>query len=236
MGVESRAFLNPVSFGAMSDRETNAISPATGGRRMPKGFVAFESIPFRWLIGSLLCFFVGMQGQNLLRSLRAWELTKSELALGYVNLAVAVPMFFVGIWACGVTGRHLGAADHGSMVWDEVVAFLPLAAAAGASIWMQLVAFGIFRGFDILKPPPIKYFETNLKGGLGVMFDDLIAASYTFAVLIVLVFGGRALLRHPFAGRSRSCRGIAIPPRAGRRSFVSGVPIPPGSRRTRPHL
>jgi phosphatidylglycerophosphatase A len=108
---------------------------------------------------------------------------------------LAVPMFFVGIWACGVTGRHLGAADHGSMVWDEVVAFLPLAAAAGASIWLQLVAFGIFRGFDILKPPPIKYFETNLKGGLGVMFDDLIAASYTFAVLIVLVFGGRALLR-----------------------------------------
>ncbi|HUP98442.1 MAG TPA: phosphatidylglycerophosphatase A [Usitatibacter sp.] len=107
----------------------------------------------------------------------------------------AVPLFFLGVWACGVTGRHLGAEDHGCMVWDEVVAFLPLAAAAHASIWMQLVAFGIFRGFDILKPPPIRYFEKNLRGGLGVMFDDVIAASYAFAVMIVLVIGGQKLLR-----------------------------------------
>ena len=108
---------------------------------------------------------------------------------------LAVPLFFLGIWACGVTGRDLGVEDHGSMVWDEVVAFLPLAAMMHASIWMQLVAFGIFRGFDILKPPPIRYFEKNLRGGLGVMFDDLIAASYTFAVMIVLAIGGQKLLR-----------------------------------------
>ena len=108
---------------------------------------------------------------------------------------LAVPLFFLGVWACEVTGRALGVSDHRAMVWDEVVAFLPLAVVAGASIWMQLVAFGLFRGFDILKPPPIRYFETNLKGGLGVMFDDLIAASYTFAILIVLVLGGKALLR-----------------------------------------
>src|SRR5687768_2711655 len=57
---------------------------------------------------------------------------------------LAVPLFFVGVWACGVTGRDLGVADHGCMVWDEVVAFLPLAVVAGASIWMQLVAFAIF--------------------------------------------------------------------------------------------
>jgi phosphatidylglycerophosphatase A len=108
---------------------------------------------------------------------------------------LAVPLFFVGIWACGVTGRDLGVADHGCMVWDEVVAFLPLAVVAGASIWMQLAAFAIFRGFDIWKPPPIRYFERNLKGGLGVMFDDLIAGMYTFAVLIVMILGGKALLR-----------------------------------------
>ena len=108
---------------------------------------------------------------------------------------LAVPLFFVGVWACGVTGRNLGAEDHGCMVWDEIVAFLPLAAMMHASIWMQLVAFGIFRAFDILKPPPIRYFERNLKGGLGVMFDDLIAGSYTFAIMIVLAIGGQKLLR-----------------------------------------
>jgi MFS family permease len=72
---------------------------------MPRGFTAFESIPFRWLIGSLLSFFVGMQGQHLLRSLLAWELTKSELALAYVNVAVAVPMFFGSLVAGALIDR-----------------------------------------------------------------------------------------------------------------------------------
>src|SRR5213083_651576 len=47
---------------------------------------------------------------------------------------VAIPLFFVGVWACEVTGRDLGVADHSAMVWDEIVAFLPLAALASASI------------------------------------------------------------------------------------------------------
>src|SRR5690349_5700890 len=53
----------------------------------------------------------------------------------------AIPLFFLGVWACEVTGKHLGVEDHGSMVWDEVVAFLPIAALASASLLMQLVAF-----------------------------------------------------------------------------------------------
>ena len=98
---------------------------------------------------------------------------------------LAVPMFFIGIWACDKTGRDLGVADHGAMVWDEIVAFLPLAALCFASFWMQLVAFGLFRLFDIWKPFPIRQFERQLKGGFGVMFDDLVAAGYTILVLAV---------------------------------------------------
>src|SRR5690349_22950357 len=55
------------------------------------------------------------------------------LALVLPPLAIAflaIPLFFVGIWACGATGRHLGVPDHSAMVWDEIVAFLPLAALA----------------------------------------------------------------------------------------------------------
>lgn len=93
--------------------------------------------------------------------------------------------FLAGVWACGVTGRHLGAADHGAMVWDEVVAFLlVLSLIPGEPIW-QGAAFLIFRAFDIAKPPPIKRFERRLAGGLGVMFDDLLAAGYTLIVLAV---------------------------------------------------
>ena len=41
-----------------------------------------------------------------------------------VLLAILAFMFAVGVWACDLTGRHLGIGDHGSMCWDEVVAFL----------------------------------------------------------------------------------------------------------------
>ena len=110
----------------------------------------------------------------------------------------AIPLIFLGVWACDVTGRDLGVQDHGAMVWDEVVAFLPLAsfvAVISPSPLMQLVAFGLFRLFDIWKPPPIKYFERQLKGGFGVMFDDLVAAAYAYAVILVLVIGANKLLR-----------------------------------------
>src|SRR3954468_16992161 len=92
----------------------------------------------------------------------------SALAIAFV----AIPLFAVGIWACEVTGRDLGVADHGSMVWDEIVAFLPLAALASASIMLAAIAFGLFRLFDIWKPFPIRELERRVKGGLGVMIDD----------------------------------------------------------------
>ena len=109
---------------------------------------------------------------------------------------LAIPLFFLGIWACERTGRDLGVQDHGSMVWDEVVAFLPLAALCSASLLMQLIAFGLFRLFDIWKPFPIRLFERRLKGGFGVMFDDLIAACYAYLVIIVLVVAAHYFLKN----------------------------------------
>jgi phosphatidylglycerophosphatase A len=93
----------------------------------------------------------------------------------------------LGVWACARCGRDLGVSDHGSMVWDEVIAFwliLWVANAPGRSGFStQLVLFVLFRFFDILKPPPISYYDATLKGGWGVMIDDLIAAFYTLLVL-----------------------------------------------------
>ena len=103
----------------------------------------------------------------------------------------AIPMFFLGIWACERTGRDLGASDHGAMVWDEIVAVLPLFALTHGQWQLQFAAFALFRLFDIWKPPPIKLFEKNLKGGLGVMFDDLIAACYAYLCLILIIAAAR---------------------------------------------
>jgi phosphatidylglycerophosphatase A len=98
-------------------------------------------------------------------------------------LALIALGFAVGVWACERTGRALGVADHGAIVWDEIVAFmLVLSFTPPGYIW-QAFAFLLFRLFDILKPPPIRYYDRKLKSGFGVMFDDLLAAAYTLLVL-----------------------------------------------------
>jgi phosphatidylglycerophosphatase A len=109
------------------------------------------------------------------------------LAIAYL----AIPLFFLGVWACERTGRDLGVQDHGAMVWDEIVAFLPLLAVSSADIRLQLVAFALFRLFDIWKPYPIRELERRVKGGMGVMVDDVFAAFYAyiaFALFIIVVY------------------------------------------------
>lgn len=104
--------------------------------------------------------------------------------LGDAGWAVVLPLAFaLGVWACERTGRDLGVPDHGAMVWDEVVAFwliLWIVPDTSASHW---VAFLLFRFFDIVKPPPIRRIEQAIKGGLGVMVDDILAAGYTLFVI-----------------------------------------------------
>jgi len=88
--------------------------------------------------------------------------------------------FVIGLWACDKTGRDLGVSDHGSMVWDEIVAmWIVLLLLMPAGLATQLWAFLWFRFFDMLKPAPIGWFDRRLKGGFGVMFDDIVAAFYT---------------------------------------------------------
>ena len=91
--------------------------------------------------------------------------------------------FLVGAWACEITGRHMGVHDHGSMVWDEVMAFLLGLFFTPAGVIWQAVAFLLFRLFDIFKPPPIRRAEQALPNGVGVMFDDLIAALYALLLI-----------------------------------------------------
>jgi phosphatidylglycerophosphatase A len=107
-------------------------------------------------------------------------------ALAPLGVALAiVALFGVGVWACGVTGRALGVPDHGAMNWDEVVAFLAVLVLTPEGLWWQVGAFVAFRFFDMTKPPPIRRVERLVKGGLGVMVDDLVAAFYALLVLAV---------------------------------------------------
>lgn len=99
-----------------------------------------------------------------------------------VAWAIVIGGFALGVWACGRAADDLGVADHGSIVWDEVIAFWALLLLVPASFGAQFTALLLFRFFDIVKPPPIRQVDRHVKGGLGVMLDDLLAAGFALAV------------------------------------------------------
>ena len=102
--------------------------------------------------------------------------------------ALLAGLFLIGVWASHETGRALGVADYGGIVWDEIVAFLAILYFTPPSIAWYIAAFFIFRIFDIWKPFPIRYFDTHIKNGFGVMFDDALAAVYSVALIQGLVW------------------------------------------------
>jgi phosphatidylglycerophosphatase A len=118
----------------------------------------------------------------------------AALLRGFVGdagfVAAVAALFAAGAWAAQVTGRHLGAGDHGSIVVDEVAAFLLVLYFVGGDLTRVAIAFLLFRVFDIAKPPPIRQVDARWKNGAGVMLDDAIAAGYT---LLVLALGTRVL-------------------------------------------
>ena len=87
-------------------------------------------------------------------------------------------LFVAGIFVCDKSGKDIGVADHGSIVWDEIVAMMLVLTFTPPSWLSWLLAFLLFRLFDIWKPFPIRQFDAKLKNGFGVMFDDFLAAIY----------------------------------------------------------
>lgn len=105
----------------------------------------------------------------------------------FVFLALLASFFVAGLIAADRTGRALGVPDHGAIVWDEIVAFWLVLFFTPASLLWQSLAFVLFRFFDIVKPQPIRWVDSRIKGGLGVMLDDVIAAGYAILALALLV-------------------------------------------------
>ncbi len=108
---------------------------------------------------------------------------------------VVAGLFAAGVWTVGTVAEQLGADDPPAIVWDEVVGFLIAMIAAPAGIMWMIAGFLLFRAFDIAKPWPIAGFEGRVKGGLGIMLDDVVAALYAWLVLHVLWMMVEASLR-----------------------------------------
>ncbi len=139
-----------------------ALGFGTGlAKKAPGTFGTFAGLPLFWLIADL-----GF----------------------YTQLAIITALFVAGIYFCEKTGKALGVSDHGSIVWDEIVAIMLVLTVTPYHWQWWLVAFILFRLFDIWKPSPIRQCDAKVKGGLGVMLDDVLAAIYAIISLEILLW------------------------------------------------
>ena len=93
----------------------------------------------------------------------------------WAYLSIVVVGAVIGIYICGKTARDTGVHDHGGIVWDEFVGFWITMIAAPQGWGWLVVGFLLFRLFDIAKPWPIKWLDQHVKGGVGIMIDDVVA-------------------------------------------------------------
>jgi phosphatidylglycerophosphatase A len=103
-----------------------------------------------------------------------------------IQIITIILFFFIGIPICTIAGKAIGVSDHGSIVWDEIVAMMLILKFTPFTWYWWLVAFLLFRLFDIWKPFPIRQVDAKVKAGFGVMLDDLLAAVYAIAALKAL--------------------------------------------------
>ncbi len=120
-------------------------------------------------------------------TLAAIPLAYLLLGLGHAWLIGAtVVLFFAGTWAaeryCEMTGKH----DNRRVVIDEVVGYLLCLWVVPCSLPNLGLAFVLFRLFDTWKPWPIRVVDRRVKGGFGVMADDVLAGALS-AVLLKLL-------------------------------------------------
>lgn len=101
----------------------------------------------------------------------------------YFYAGIVIVLFLFGLWCCERCANWLEEHDHPAIVWDEIVGMLVTLFLAPPGWWSLLAAFLLFRFFDVLKPWPIRWFDTRVDGGLGIMIDDVIAGLIALAVL-----------------------------------------------------
>jgi len=115
--------------------------------------------------------------------------------LYYLNIPFdLVPLLFaisvislIGIWSTNALLKDWGE-DPSKVVIDEFVGILVTMILIPINPFNIIVGFVLFRFFDILKPLGVRYIDKNVKGGLGVMLDDVLAGIYACLLLHLILF------------------------------------------------
>ena len=105
------------------------------------------------------------------------NLTTLYYAVATVLICIA------GVYICGKAAEEVGVHDHPAIVWDEIAGFLITMFMVPFSVQSLVVGFLLFRFFDILKPWPISIADKKLKGGFGIMFDDILAGLFALIIM-----------------------------------------------------
>lgn len=105
----------------------------------------------------------------------------------YINLIVIILSFILGTIACNKAEQAMGIHDHGGIVIDEFVGMFISSLFFPQNPYLIILSFILFRFFDILKPYPISLLDRNVKGGFGIMIDDVIAGIYALIVGMIII-------------------------------------------------
>ncbi|KTC89673.1 phosphatidylglycerophosphatase A [Fluoribacter dumoffii] len=105
-----------------------------------------------------------------------------------VYLAITLAAFILGVWVCDKVTQDLGVHDYKGIVWDEVVGYLLTMFMAPKGIFWMICGFILFRIFDIWKPQPIDYIDQKIRGGFGIMLDDVLAAVPSWILMQLLAW------------------------------------------------
>ena len=117
------------------------------------------------------------KGPGTMGTLVAIPIYMMLMWLGSVPYGVFLAVGLVaGVYICGYTARAIGVDDPKQVVWDEVVGYLITMLGLPFGLLWIVAGFLLFRLFDIWKPWPICWLDRNVKGGLGIMLDDVVAA------------------------------------------------------------
>lgn len=107
--------------------------------------------------------------------------------------AAIVVIFAVGVWSAGIAEQHSRGTDPGPVVIDEVMGMLVTLFMVPVGWPGAAAGFVLFRIFDVIKPPPANRLE-QLRGGMGIMADDFMAAVYAnLALRMTLALGNRMI-------------------------------------------
>lgn len=117
-------------------------------------------------------------------------------ALLFAVLPVSFHLFYcLGLILAAVAvsdraARMLGEKDPGCIVIDEMVGYAVALSLVPVQVSTLAAGFVLFRGFDILKPWPVRYFENQFPGGAGIVLDDVMAGLWAAVVLKILYSAG----------------------------------------------